>query len=409
MPQRDVGPAEPGLAAHGPTLPSQGLNLPRGRSRLLVALAFVGFISLGLPDGLLSVAWPSIRATFALPLDALGALLIAATGGYMLASFNTGRLLRHLSIGTLLSLSAITTALAWIGYALTPSWPLMVALGFVAGLAAGAIDAGLNIYVANHHSARTMNWLHACYGIGTTLGPLIMTSVLTAGLLWRSGYGLVGAAQLLLALTYVATRKLWKSPTPASADGRASRVTSRETLRQPTVWLGIATFFVYAGIEVTAGQWAYSVLTLARAVPAPDAGLWLTLYWGSLMTGRIAFGAIVHRFPLAPLLRGSMLVALIGAVLFTLNFVPPLSLILIGLGLAPIFPSLISTTPARLGPRHASHAIGYQIAAAGLGVAILPASVGVVSRSYGLDFVGYSLIALTLMLWALYEAMPRPA
>ena len=373
-------------------------------SWFVVILAFLGFVSLGLPDGLLSVAWPSIRATFALPLDALGALLISGTSGYLLASFNAGRLLRHLPIGTLLGLSAAATAVALIGYALTPSWPLMVALGFLAGLAAGVIDAGLNIYVANNHSARTMNWLHASFGLGITLGPLIMTNVLAADLLWRSGYWLVAIAQALLAVTYFGTRARWQNPKAPQPAPR--RMASRQTLRLPKAWLGIATFFIYSGVEVTAGQWAYSVL-IAREIPTITAGLWVTLYWGSLMTGRILFGLIVARFPLSPLLRGSLLLVAAGAALFTLNLAPALSLALLGLGLAPIYPSLVSTTPARLGSSHASNAIGYQVAAAGFGAAILPASVGVLANSYGLDFISFSLLAFTLMLWALYEALIR--
>src|SRR5215475_777443 len=165
---------------------------------LLVALAYLGFVSIGLPDGLLGVAWPSIRASFGLSLDALGALLVMFTMGYLLSSFSSGRLLMHINVGSLLALSCLATAASLLGYALSPRWSMMVALGMLAGLGAGAIDAGLNTYAATHFSPRSVNWLHACYGVGATVGPLIMTSVLMADRPWQWGYGFVGVWQLLL-------------------------------------------------------------------------------------------------------------------------------------------------------------------------------------------------------------------
>src|SRR5919204_2389293 len=153
--------------------------------RLLPLLAGLAFISLGLPDGLLGVAWPSIRAYFYLPLDALGALLVMFTTSYLLSSFSSGRLLAHINVGSLLALSCLATAASLIGYALAPQWPIMVALGVLSGLGAGAIDAGLNTFAATHFSARAVNWLHAFYGVGATLGPVIMTAVLSAGCPWQ--------------------------------------------------------------------------------------------------------------------------------------------------------------------------------------------------------------------------------
>ncbi|HET8677250.1 MAG TPA: MFS transporter, partial [Blastocatellia bacterium] len=128
---------------------------------LLIGLAYVSFISLGLPDGLLGVAWPSIRSHFGLPIDSLGALLVMFTAGYLLSSFTSGRLLARISVGTLLALSCLATAASLMGYAVAPAWRVVVALGALAGLGAGAIDAGLNIYAARHFSARVVNWLHA--------------------------------------------------------------------------------------------------------------------------------------------------------------------------------------------------------------------------------------------------------
>src|SRR5690606_23118484 len=160
------------------------------------ALAFMAFTSLGLPDGLLGVSWPSIRGDFALSLESLGLLVAVTTAGYLAASFCSGMVLRVLPIGTVLALSTFAAALALLGFAFTPFWWLMIVLGFVAGLGGGAIDAGLNAYGARHFSPATLNWLHAFFGLGTTIGPLIVTAVLGAELIWRWSYAIVGTVQI---------------------------------------------------------------------------------------------------------------------------------------------------------------------------------------------------------------------
>ena len=230
----------------------------------LAALAFLAFISLGLPDGLLGVAWPSIRNSFGLPLDSLGLLLAFSTAGYLTSSFLSGRILRVLPIGTVLALSTAAAATALLGYALTPLWPLMLILGFLGGLGGGAVDAGLNAYGASHFSARILNWLHAFFGLGTTVGPLIVTGVLSAGASWRYAYVVVGSAQVALAITFFLTRGRWlrvaetvTEDTPPLTPAR-----TRDTLGRPLVWLGMLVFFVYTGVELIAGQWTYSLLTL---------------------------------------------------------------------------------------------------------------------------------------------------
>jgi len=378
----------------------------------LTALAFLAFISLGLPDGLLGVSWPSIRAGFGLPLDALGLLLAFTTAGYLTSSFSAGRILRALPIGTVLALSTAAAATALLGFALTPAWPLMVVLGFLAGLGGGAVDAGLNAYGAANFSARTLNWLHAFFGLGTTLGPLIVTVVLSSGFSWRWSYVVVGSAQVMLALTFYLTRGRWlrESRVDPAYLAPPSPARTRDTLRRPGVWLGMLVFFIYTGVELVAGQWSYSLLTLERGVAAGAAGIWVSLYWGGLMVGRVLFGVIADRVPLAGTLRACMLATAVGALLFWLEPTRLLSLVglvMIGFFLAPIFASLISLTPARVGVAHADSAIGFQIAAAGLGGAVLTGLVGIVARALGLWVVGASLLFFALLLLGLYEVLLR--
>src|SRR5262249_54619316 len=218
---------------------------PRRAGLLILLLAYAGFVALGLSNSLMGVAWPSIRATFGLPLDALGVLLTGSTIGYMLASAVSGRLMALINVGTLLAGGCGLAAAGLLASGSAPSWPVLVALGFVAGLSGGAIDGSLNAYAAEHFSPRAMNWLHAFFGIGATLGPAILTGVIVYGLSWRVGYWIVGTVQLALALCFVLTRQLWRDPVPHSAEARpAHGAPLTTTLRLPIAWLGIALFFI---------------------------------------------------------------------------------------------------------------------------------------------------------------------
>lgn len=383
------------------------------RRAYLALLAFLAFVSLGLPDGLLGVSWPSMRGDLGVPLDALGVLVAFQTAGYLLSSFLSGRVLRVLAIGSVLALSTLAAAVALLGIATATSWPLLLAFGFIAGLAGGAVDAGLNAYGAAHFSARVLNWLHASFGVGSTLGPLIVTAVLSSGNVWRVAYVVVGSGQMLLALTFFVTRRDWLKMADEK-EGAAQPLASsriRDTLRRPVVWLGMLTFFAYSGVEFVTAQWSYSLLTLHRDLPATTGGLLVSLYWGSLMVGRVLFGIVAERVRLVPTLRACIGGSVVGALLFWLEPTPALSylgLMLIGFALAPIFASLVSLTPKRVGGEHADNAIGFQIAAAGLGGAGWTALVGVMVGSLGLGVIGASVFVMTLLLFALYEAFVRP-
>jgi MFS family permease len=215
-------PTAPGATSQ-PTRSPGTASEPRDRgpagqrtSLTLLILVFAGFISLGLPDGLLGVAWPSIRQTFGLPLDALGALFLTTVCGYLAASLTSGWVVQRIGVGWLLTLSALATSVSLLTFALTPTWALIVLAGILAGLGGGAIDAGLNSYVALAHGPRLLSWLHACFGVGAATGPAIMMAVLNAGQSWRLGYAIVGAGQLLLGLCFLLTRHQWQmgGPTP---------------------------------------------------------------------------------------------------------------------------------------------------------------------------------------------------
>jgi fucose permease len=386
--------------------------MPKPRLNLsLTLLVFLGFVSLGLPDGLTGVAWPSMRAYFGLPLDALGGLLVSYTAGYLVSSFGSGRMLAHLNVGAVLALSCLATGLSLLGYAGARHWWLVIAFGTLAGLGAGAIDAGLNTYAATHFTARMVNWLHAFYGVGAASGPLLMTHLLAAGFQWQWGYALVSGGQLALAACFGLTLRRWieeQRVDEASTSEPVSAATNASTLHLPVVWLSTAIFFVYTGIEAVAGAWAYSLLTEARGVSMMIAGTWVSLYWGALTAGRILSAFSAGRLPVRLLLRCCIAGQAVGALLLWLNLATLsslLGLVLVGLASAPIFPTLIASTPDRIARNHVANAIGFQIAAAVLGQSLLPTLVGVLAQRLGLEVVAPALLAAATLLYALHEAL----
>jgi len=376
----------------------------------LLLLAYIAFIALGLPDGLLGVGWPSIRADFSIPLDSLGMLLIAGTMGYLTSSFFNGQLISRMGVGGLLAASCGLTGAGLIGYTLVPSWWMMVGLGVVAGIGAGAIDAGLNTYVAANFGAGLMQWLHASYGIGVTLGPIIMTMAVNRMNSWRLGYDTVGIFQLILSACFLLTLPMWKQGERHPGSGEPHRLTDYktpvlETILQPRVWLSLLLFFLYTGAEVSLGVWVYTLLTESRQVSPETAGLWTGSYWATFTIGRVIAGLYARRVGVHTLLQGSIAGALLGAVLLWWNPVEIVSLIgvaLIGFAIAPIFPGLVSGTSQRVSPRFAANTIGMQMGAAGLGASLVPSLVGVLAKNISLEVIPICLFGLFAALWGLY-------
>jgi fucose permease len=376
----------------------------------LILLVFLAFISLGLPDGLLGVAWPSIRSSFSLPLDALGMLLFATTSGYLTSSFFNGKIISHMGVGGVLAASCAATGAGLIGYTLVPSWWMMVVLGVVAGLGAGAVDSGLNTYVAANFKENFMQWMHAFYGIGVTLGPIIMTNGLNLFNSWRVGYAVVGTAQLLLALSFALTLNLWQHKKDPSEIERPKQITDYktpylETLRQPIVWLSILLFVIYTGLEASLGAWVYTLLTESRHILPKIAGYLAGSYWITFTIGRIIAGWYTKHISIRTLMLYSISSALFGSVLLLWNPSNVVSMVgvgIIGFAIAPIFPALVSGTSNRVGARHAANTIGMQMAGSGLGVAIIPGLLGVFAQRISLEAIPVGLVVLYAVLLLLY-------
>lgn len=372
----------------------------------LMVLAFTAYISLGLPDGLLGVAWPSMRHDFSLNHDAFGALMMSFTAGYLASSFFGGRLMAHFRLGTLLTASTFSTAVALLAYSAAPYWWGIVIASIAAGLGGGGIDVSLNNYAASNHGDDLMQWLHASYGVGATLGPVIMTTAITLTHSWRAGYLLVGLLQTALTASFLLTIPMWEKRNKNTATSEETNPSNsndasmRATLRLPSVWLSILLFFIYMGIEVAFGTWSYTLLTESRGASTKLAGYWVGGFWAIFTAGRIFAGIYTSRISRLRLVTGSFVVAFFAAVVLALdinNAASLASLIIIGLSIAPVLPSLMSGTAERVGSRFAANTIGIQIAAMGVGGATIPSISGVIAKSFSLEAIPVFMIILIII------------
>jgi fucose permease len=313
-------------------------------------------------------------------------------------------------VGRVLAASCFLTGFALIGYTFTPQWWVMVALGVFAGLGAGAIDAGLNTYVAAHFGEGLMQWLHASWGVGITLGPIIMTLGLTNANTWRFGYRVVGFFQIVLAVCFVLTLSMWRQNNEPVENNPQKRLTEYktpigETLRHPQVWLSALLFFLYVGAETSLGTWTYTLLTESRGVDKALAGFFAGSYWFTFTVGRIVAGLIANKIGGNKLVKGGLIGALLGTWLLIWNpfvLANVIAVGIIGLSIAPIFPAMMSGTKIRVGDHFAANTIGMQMIATGLGTAVIPSLMGVLARRVSLEIIPIFLLALYAGLLGIY-------
>jgi fucose permease len=378
----------------------------------LIAIAYLAFIGLGLPDPLPGTLWPEVRPGYGVAVSALGILLAATTCGSFAASMLAGQAARALGVGGVLALSVAATSVAALGQALAPPWTLFVGLALLGGLGAGAVDAVLNAFAARHFAVRHLHWLHASWGIGATLGPALTAGLLAAGMSWRAVLAAIGAVLGALALLFVATRRRWADSASAPRTQSASAIA---VLRRPVAVLQVVVFLLYTGTEASAGQWAATVLTGARGATPQAAAATATLFWASLTVGRIALGLVVDRIGPDRLVRWATVVAVGAALLFAAGptGTDQAALLLLGAALSPLYPTLMARTPARLGLAASMHAVGFQVASGTVGNALLPGLVGVVAERFGVaaapPCIAVLAFALAVLVWRLPSSSTPPA
>jgi fucose permease len=294
----------------------------------------------------------------------------------------------------------LLSAMAFFGYTIAPSWTIIIIVGAAGGFGAGVMDAGLNTYLAAEYKEGQMQWLHASFGIGATLSPLIMTAGLALFASWRPAFIFVGILNVIMAIFFFLTLPYWKRPRQRStsvAENEAGprnlmdyRTSLWETLLRLVTWVSILMFLLYTGAELTLGNWTYTLFTEGRGVSPQLAGLWAGGFWATFTIGRVLAGLYTHRIRLNTMLYSALVLALIGAFLFWWNpiaIVGVAGVFIVGFAMAPIFPGLVSSTSRRVGQRHAGNTIGIQMSAAGLGGALLPSLAGLLAQRISLETI----------------------
>ncbi|MHB1009047.1 MAG: MFS transporter [Propionibacteriaceae bacterium] len=367
----------------------------------VLALAYLAFASLALPPSMLGVVWPSMRLSLGQPLSAAGLVPPVGVAAGLVSTTLAPYIARRIGIGRVLSLGTFLTAAALAGSAASTSMWQFLASVAVSGLGAAAVDTTLNTYAARRFGPRQINLMHASYGVGAAVSPLIVTAVLVAGLSWRWSYVVVLGLQLAVAVTFSATWRRWEVAVPAAAAtiSRASRVWSTDSA------LGMAMAAVQNGIESAVAIWAFTYLT-ALGVPTVVAGGIASGYWLTLVVGRVAFGSLAERVGAWRVMAIAVILLLVAAVLVNVGLpVPAMAAVLLfGVAAAPMYPLLVLTTAGRTSPAVADRVIGFQAAASSIGAATVPGLVGVMLAAE-LRAFGWSLAALCLVAAALLVLM----
>lgn len=382
--------------------------------RRVDVLSLATFVALGLPDGMLGTAWPSMRASLHAPVGYLGLILLAATAGSVLITAFIGRILRRTAVANLLAAGLTCAAIAAAGFALAPAIGLVIGIAVLFGLSAGTLDGGLNTAVGLSGRGRLLNLLHGFYGIGTAIGPLVVTIAIVAGS-WQPAYVFLVVVDVALALLWAlhhrAVSQQAPEPEPAAppaGDGQAGR----PAVRRGAVVTGIVVFFVYTGLEVAAGQWETSFGRGHLHLSASQAGLATFGYWAALTAVRI--GLALPRRPPAnqAVVRWGSGIGLLATVLIWWQpgvVATVIGFVILGGALAGIFPALIALTPARLGHDRAQHVIAWQVGAAAAGGAGISALVGLAIGTIGLAVLGPALVILAVILAATELVLSRLA
>jgi fucose permease len=371
-------------------------------------LSLGSFVVLGLPDGMLGTAWPSMRTTFGAPVSALGLILLLTTAGSVLVTAFVGPLIRRLGVPALLAMAASAAAIGYTGFAVAPGFWLVLGVSVLLGMSAGAMDGGLNTAVALTGRQRLLNLLHGAYGVGTAIGPLVVTIAILTGS-WRPAYLVQVTLDLLLAVLWFRHRQRDRAPTGATATGKAVAAEPHPAAQwsrrrySGVVVAGMSVFFVYTGLEVGAGQWEASFCRGHLNLSPGATGLASFGYWGALTAVRI--GLALPRRPVSPraVARWGSVIAVFAAAAIWWQpdvAVAVAGFVVLGGALAGVFPALIALTPVRLGQQRAHNVIAWQVGAAAAGGAGISAVIGLLIGATSLAVLGPVLTVLALIVVA---------
>lgn len=381
---------------------------------LLLIIIYFAFISLGLPDSLLGSIWPIAHRELGVPLAWSGPIFMIISLGTVVSSLLSDRLTRRLGAGLVTVLSVALTALALFGFGISTSYWMLCLWAVPYGLGAGSIDAALNNYVALHFKSRHMSWLHCMWGIGASTGPYIMNMILTQGGTWHQGYQTISLIQLILTAVVMLSLPLWKKQRLVSdANTKNSNSTSHAlSLREIFALRGakevMITFFAYCALEQTAGLWASSYLSNFRGIDPVTAAGYASLFYLGITGGRAISGFITFLLNDSQMIRLGQGIAALGLLLLLFAPIDALSLaglVIIGLGCAPIYPSIIHSTPAHFGTDKSQAVIGVQMASAYLGNVFMPPLFGLIARYTSIALYPVYLILLLILMIIMHERL----
>jgi len=381
----------------------------------LLVLIYLAFISLGLPDALFGVAWPAIRMEWDLPLDAAGLILIPSVLSTVTSSFLSGIIIKKLGTGKVTMISCALTGFALLGFSLSPSFIWILILSVPLGFGAGSVDTALNNYVALHFKAHHMNWLHSFWGVGATVGPLIIAGSLSNNSEWRPGYSAVAAIQIFLAVVLLLTLPLWKKHKSQPGYNCEVEVAHKSqekisVFNVKGIIYGILTFFFYTTAEICVGLWGSSFLIQAKNIPMDIAATWISLYYGGITAGRFLSGFISFKLSNTQMIRLGISISLAGILLMMLplpDYMTLIALLMIGFGFSPIFPSMIHETPKNFGAKNSQAAIGFQLGFGYIGIAFMPPLVGMLLRNTTMNLFPYTILFSMAVVFLCTEKLLR--
>lgn len=380
---------------------------------LLLAVIYLSFISLGLPDSLLGSAWPSMYPSFGVPLSWSGIIFFIISAGTVISSLSSDRLTRKFGAGKVTVCSVAMTAIALFGFSISSSFWMLCLWAIPYGLGAGSVDAALNNYVALHFARRHMSWLHCMWGVGASIGPYIMGFALTQAHSWSLGYRLISIIQIVITAIIFLSLPLWKDRPVRSDDSDtepSKPLRLKAIITLPGVKAVMITFFCYCALEQTAGLWASSYLVVAKGIAADTAASFASLFFIGITIGRALGGFLTLKMNDAQMVRFGQGIIVIGgaALLLPLDETAALvGLVLIGLGCAPIYPSIIHSTPDHFGADRSQAIIGVEMASAYIGSCVMPPLFGFLSRFLSISIFPIYLLAILLLMTGMHERLQK--
>ena len=380
--------------------------------QLLLPIIYLAFISLGLPDSLLGSAWPSMYPLLGVPVSYAGILSMIISFGTIVSSLNSDRLTRALGAGKVTAISVGMTAAALFGFSISTQFWMLCLWAVPYGLGAGSVDAALNNYVALHYESRHMSWLHCMWGIGTMVSPMVMGRVLAGGGPWTAGYRYIALFQIALTAVLFLSLPLWQKRTDETAEGGTApqALSLGQVFRLPGAKEVMLCFFCYCALETTAGLWASSYLTLTRGVAADTAASFASLFYIGITAGRAACGFLTLKLSDTQMIRLGQGVLAVGVAALLVpgpQLLALAGLVLVGVGCAPIYPSIIHATPDHFGADRSQAVIGIQMASAYVGNLTMPPLFGLLANNITPALFPFYLLALLVLMVCMHEQLVR--